>query len=652
MPGRIPQNFIDDVLDRLDIIDVIGSRIELRKSGKNYSACCPFHDEKTPSFSVSPDKQFYYCFGCGAGGNAVGFVLDFDKTTFPETIENLAKRVGMEMPPETVSSDSEGNYKKLLFPVIKDADSFYRRNLRHPTNAKKAIEYLKSRGLSGETARNFGIGFASPGWENLLQDLGNNEEKIQQLKIVGLLVDRNDEDKLYDRFRNRIMFPIRDVRGRTIGFGGRVLSDEKPKYLNSPETPLFHKGRELYGLYEANKHLRNIENLIVVEGYMDVAVLAQNGVHNAVATLGTAATIEHLNKIFRYTSEVIFCFDGDEAGRKAASRALDTSLSVITDGRSAKFMFLPEDEDPDTIIRKIGSKEFLGLVANAMPLSEFVFESLSTAYDHNSVDGKAKLSKLVVPLINKMPAGVFKTLMIRNLSERTGLEESELKKLIESEKNNSKSLSNHNQFTDIPNVYFDENSKQIIGHHLDHSNLRNRSAKEIKAHSNKKKYVKMPAIYTLIALLANQPELEKCLPEDEQLMGWKIDGLSVLNTLTKIIRKNPEYTLNHIIGSMRTIDDTTQAEHFTKIIATDVFRPLTNSSRDNEKEFKEILSRLMRDSLSKMEPLALFDYLDSKENIDDHALKNLNRAWLNLTSEQKNEEMKSLFIRITAKPRA
>lgn len=644
MPGRIPQNFINDVLDRLDIIDVIGSRIELRKSGKNYSACCPFHDEKTPSFSVSPDKQFYYCFGCGAGGNAVGFVLDFDKTTFPETIENLAKRVGLEMPAESVSNDSEGNYKKLLFPVIKDADSFYRRSLRDPTNAKKAIEYLKSRGLNGETARNFGIGFASPGWENLLQDLGKNEEKVEQLKIVGLLIDRNEEGKLYDRFRNRIMFPIRDVRGRTIGFGGRVLSDEKPKYLNSPETPLFHKGRELYGLYEANRHFRNIENLIVVEGYMDVAVLAQNGVHNAVATLGTAVTIEHLNKIFRYTSEVIFCFDGDEAGRKAAYRALDTSLPVIVDGRSAKFMFLPEGEDPDTIIRKIGAKKFLELVANATPLSEFIFESLSAEYDHNSVDGKAKLSKLVIPLINKMPGGVFKTLMIRALSKRTDLEESELKSLVESE--------NNNQPTYTPNVYFDEGSKQPIDHHLDHSRLRNISARQIKAHSNTKKYVKMPAIYTLIALLANQPELEKYLPENEKLMELKIDGFSMLDNLTKIIRKNPDYTLNHIIGSMRSINDIKQADYFTKIIATDIFRPLTSSSRDNEKEFKEILTRLLRNSLNEMEPLALFDYLDSKENIDDNALKSLNRAWFKLTSDQKNEEMRSLFNRITSKPRA
>ena len=325
MPSKIPQSFIDDVLDRLDIVDVVGSRLDLRKSGKNYSACCPFHDEKTPSFSVSPDKQFYYCFGCGVGGNAIGFVLDFDRTSFPETMEMLAKQVGLEVPHKAHDTDANISYKKSLYAIMKEADNFYRSNLREPINAKRAVNYLKSRKLSGETARNFGIGFALPGWDNLLQGLGSNDERIQQFKDVGLLVDRHDENKLYDRFRDRIMFPIRDVRGRTIGFGGRVLGDDKPKYLNSPETPLFHKSRELYGLYEANHHLREIKNLIVVEGYMDVAVLSQNGVHNTAATLGTAVTIEHLNKLFRYTSEVIFCFDGDEAGQKAASRALEAS---------------------------------------------------------------------------------------------------------------------------------------------------------------------------------------------------------------------------------------------------------------------------------------------------------------------------------------
>ncbi|MBT6392102.1 MAG: DNA primase, partial [Nitrosomonadales bacterium] len=400
MPSKIPQSFIDDVLDRLDIVDVVGSRLDLRKSGKNYSACCPFHDEKTPSFSVSPDKQFYYCFGCGVGGNAIGFVLDFDRTSFPETMEMLAKQVGLEVPHKAHDTDANISYKKSLYATMKEADNFYRSNLREPINAKIAVNYLKSRKLSGETARNFGIGFALPGWDNLLQGLGSNDERIQQLKDVGLLVDRHDENKLYDRFRDRIMFPIRDVRGRTIGFGGRVLGDDKPKYLNSPETPLFHKSRELYGLYEANHHLREIKNLIVVEGYMDVAVLSQNGVHNTAATLGTAVTIEHLNKLFRYTSEVIFCFDGDEAGRKAASRALEASLPVMLDGRSAKFMFLPEGEDPDSLVLKVGSAQFLELAENAMPLSDFLFESISENHDHDSLDGRARLSKLAAPLIN------------------------------------------------------------------------------------------------------------------------------------------------------------------------------------------------------------------------------------------------------------
>ena len=646
MPGRIPQSFIDDVLDRLDIVDVIGSRIELRKSGKNYSACCPFHDEKTPSFSVSPDKQFYYCFGCGAGGNAIGFVIDFDRTSFPETLEGLAKRAGLEIPREAVNIDANTNYKKLLLALIKEADSFYRSNLRDPKKAKKAVEYLKFRQLSGETARNFGIGFAPPGWKNLLENLGKSEKEVQQLKDVGLLIDRHDENKLYDRFRDRIIFPIRDVRGRTLGFGGRVLGDDKPKYLNSPETLLFHKGRELYGLYEANKHFRNIENLIVVEGYMDVAVLAQNNIHNAVATLGTAATLEHLNKIFRYTSEVIFCFDGDEAGRKAASRALETTLPVMIDGRSVKFMFLPDGEDPDSIILKIGSIKFLELVASATPLSDFLFESLSEDHDHDSLDGRARLSKLAAPLINKMPLGVFRTLMIKNLSQRTGLEVGELTKIIEP-------IVSDNHPPGIGLEGYPEYATQLTTkHYLDHTKLERIATHDPGMFISKgNKRVKMPAIYTLIALLANDPELEVCLPVLEDFPDLKTKGSDMLISLTKIIRENPNYTLNHIIGYMRSINDPSKADHFTKIIATDLFKPLANSSRDNKKEFKEILARLLRDSIAEMEPLDLFDFLAKQETIDDNALKNLNRAWLNLTKDQQNNKMKSLFNKIAEKPR-
>ena len=651
MPSRIPQSFIDDVLDRLDIVDVIGGRLDLRKSGKNYSACCPFHDEKTPSFSVSPDKQFYYCFGCGVGGNAIGFVLDFDRISFPETVEMLAKQVGLEVPHEAHDIDANINYKKSLYATMEEADTFYRSNLREPINAKRAINYLKSRKLSGETARNFGIGFALPGWDNLLQGLGSNDERIQQLKDVGLLVDRHDENKLYDRFRDRIMFPIRDARGRTIGFGGRVLGADKPKYLNSPETLLFHKSRELYGLYEANHRLREIKNLIVVEGYMDVAVLSQNGIHNTAATLGTAVTIDHLNKLFRYTSEVIFCFDGDEAGRKAASRALEASLPVMLDGRSAKFMFLPEGEDPDSLVLKVGSVKFLELAENAMPLSDFLFESISENHDNNSLDGRARLSKLAAPLINKMPLGVFKTLMIQTLSQRTGLDVITLSKLIEPahdpmqayqevEKEKVKS-------DDYLEYYGDLNTK----HYLDHSKSNHPKNPNIEKSSRGNKRIKIPAMQTLIALLANHPELVKYLPNTKVLVDLKTEGTDILISLARIIHENPDYTLNHIIGYWRSIHDQAQAEQLAKIAAIDLFRPLANSHRDNVKEFKEILARLTRNSMVNMAPMDLFLYLATKESIDDHDLKNLNRAWLNLPKEQQNDEIKSLFSQITEKPR-
>tara|TARA_B110000114_G_scaffold47521_1_gene50438 strand:- start:2007 stop:3617 length:1611 start_codon:yes stop_codon:yes gene_type:complete len=534
---------------------------------------------------------------------------------------------------------------------MKEADNFYRSNLREPINAKRAVNYLKSRKLSGETARNFGIGFALPGWDNLLQGLGSNDERIQQFKDVGLLVDRHDENKLYDRFRDRIMFPIRDVRGRTIGFGGRVLGDDKPKYLNSPETPLFHKSRELYGLYEANHHLREIKNLIVVEGYMDVAVLSQNGVHNTAATLGTAVTIEHLNKLFRYTSEVIFCFDGDEAGRKAASRALEASLPIMLDGRSAKFMFLPEGEDPDSLVLKVGSAQFLELVENAMPLSDFLFESISENHDHDSLDGRARLSKLAAPLINKMPLGVFKTLMIQTLSQRTGLDASTLSKLIEpahdpmqthQEKEKEKVKSD-----DYLEYYSDLNTR----HHLDHSKSNHPKNSNIEKSSRKNKRIKIPAMQTLIALLANHPELVKYLPNVEVLADLKTEGTDILISLARIIHENPDYTLNHIIGYWRSTHDQAQAEQLANIAAIDLFRPLANSHRDNVKEFKEILARLTRDSMVNMKPMDLFLYLAKKESIDDHDLKNLNRAWLNLPKEQQNDEIKSLFNQITGKPR-
>ena len=651
MAGRIPQPFIDDVLDRIDIVDVVGSRLDLRKSGKNHSACCPFHDEKTPSFTVSQDKQFYYCFGCGAGGNAIGFVIDFDRVSFPEAVEMLAKHVGLEVPREANRDDASSQYRKSLYTMMEKADNYYRGSLRNHPNANEAVSYLKSRTLTGETAKNFGIGYAPPGWDNLLKSLGHSDEDLRLLKASGLLIDREEEGKLYDRFRHRIMFPIRDVRGRTIGFGGRVLGDDKPKYLNSPETPLFHKGRELYGLFEANRQLRDIPNLLVVEGYMDVAALSQHGIHNAVATLGTAATAEHLDKLFRYTSEVVFCFDCDEAGRKAAHRALETSLPVMLDGRSAKFLFLPEGEDPDSLVQNIGCDQFQRLIKTATPISDYLFESLSQDLDTESLDGQARLSKLAAPLINRMPPGVFKTLMMKTLSQRTGLDTETLTGFIEPIEPPSvleQELPPDYDQGEYPDYY---ESGQY-----DESDQLSPTPRQRQAYQRPPKRVKMPPAQTLIALLANHPELTKLVTDLETLKNLDaeeldIEGMEILIPLIELLQENPDYTLNHILGYWRGIHDVDQAEQLTEIAATDLLHPVTNSSRNNEKEFQDILSRLLRLSTKTLNPLDLFHHLAKKETIDDHDLKALNCAWLELPDELRNKETKDLFNQIVRKPR-
>jgi DNA primase len=654
MAGRIPQTFIDDVLDRVDIVDIVGGRLDLRKSGKNHSACCPFHDEKTPSFTVSQDKQFYYCFGCGAGGNAIGFVIDFDRISFPEAVETLAKHVGLEVPREASLNDGASQYRKVLYTMMEKVDHFYRSSLRSHSSAHEAVNYLKNRTLSGETARNFGIGFAPPGWDNLLQNLGKTDEDIQQLKDSGLLIDRPEDNKLYDRFRHRIMFPIRDVRGRTIGFGGRVLGDDKPKYLNSPETPLFHKGRELYGLYEANRQLRDIPNLLVVEGYMDVAALSQHGIHNAVATLGTAATAEHLDKLFRYTSEVVFCFDGDDAGRKAARRALETSLPVMLDGRTAKFLFLPDGEDPDSLVQEIGCDKFLRLIQAATPISDFFFKSLSEGINTDALDGRARLSKLAAPLINRMPQGVFKTLMLKTLSQQTGLDTETLSGLIAPAEppkppEYDQELPPDSNYEGYPEHYSDTDTNQPY----DDSKPRQREAygARIKKHSPEQKRVKMSPAKTLIALLANHPELATLVSDLDTLRNLDIEGIEILVPLIEVIRENPSYTLNHILGYWRGIHDIDQAEQLTEIAATDLLRPVASSDRDNAKEFQDILNKLLRHATSSLPPLEFFHYLAGKDVIDDHDLKNLNRAWIDLPSDQQNAETKALFNQILEKPR-
>ncbi len=424
MAGLIPQSFIDDLLNRSDIVEVVGSRIQLKKTGKNYSALCPFHKEKTPSFSVSPDKQFYYCFGCGAGGNALGFVMDHDQLDFPQAVEELAKRAGMEVPRE----DSGRKHKPRqpvdspLYPLLAAAADYYRQALKsHPTR-KAAVEYLKGRGLSGVIARDFGLGFAPPGWDNLMKQLGGDALQQKALIDAGLLIDNAENGKRYDRFRDRVMFPIRDSRGRVIAFGGRVLGDDKPKYLNSPETPVFHKGQELYGLYEARQANRDLDEIMVVEGYMDVIALAQQGLRNAVATLGTATSEEHLKRLFRIVPSVLFCFDGDAAGRKAAWRALEATLPNLQDGRRARFLFLPDGEDPDTLVRAEGTDAFRARIQqHSQPLADYFFQQLSDEADPRSLEGKAHLATLAAPLIEKIPGNNLRALMRQRLAEITGL---------------------------------------------------------------------------------------------------------------------------------------------------------------------------------------------------------------------------------------
>jgi DNA primase len=432
MAGRIPQAFLDDLLDRVDIVEVIDRRVKLKKTGKNYSARCPFHEERSPSFSVNPDRQFYYCFGCGAGGNAITFIMEYDNLEFPQAVDNLAGLAGMEVPREPAQGGRDPARReetnKPLYELMDRVSRYYQAQLRHHPQAGKAVDYLKSRGLTGEIARAFGLGFAPPGWNHLHEALGGGEELEALLIKAGMLV-KSESGKVYDRFRERVVFPIRDRRGRVIAFGGRVLGDDKPKYLNSPETAIFHKGQELYGLYEARQATRRLARILVVEGYMDVIALAQHGITYATATLGTATSQTHLERVYRLCPEVVFCFDGDEAGRKAALRAMEAALPCMEDGRQARFLFLPEGQDPDDAVRSGGREQFEQLLAAAVPLESFLFESVAQGLDLTSLEGRARMSKLALPYIRQLPDGVFRQLMFQALADRTGLELNSLMRL-------------------------------------------------------------------------------------------------------------------------------------------------------------------------------------------------------------------------------
>ena len=419
----IPPEFIEELLARTDIVEVIEARVQLKKSGQNYSGLCPFHQEKSPSFSVSQDKQFYYCFGCQASGSALKFLMEYDRLDFISALEYLAGRLGMEVPRDRRGDDGGASAKrKSLYDILEQSSVFFREQLRSHSSKDRAVQYLKGRGVTGEIARDYAIGYAPPGWDNLMKKLAVSNADRQLLIDAGMLTDNPEESKTYDRFRDRVMFPIRDLRGRTIAFGGRVLDDEaKPKYLNSPESPVFHKSKELYGLYEARRRVRSLKKMVVVEGYMDVVALAQYGIGYAVATLGTATSTDHLERLFRIVPTVVFCFDGDEAGRNAAWKALRAAIPAMTDGCSARFLFLPDGEDPDTFVRQNGKEAFEAAIDESLGFSEFFFQSLEADLDMQVAEGRAALSKAAVPFIAELPEGVLKQLVIDELSHRTGL---------------------------------------------------------------------------------------------------------------------------------------------------------------------------------------------------------------------------------------
>lgn len=420
MPGKIPQEFIDSLLARVDIVDLISERIKLKRRGRNYVACCPFHDEKTPSFTVSPEKQFYHCFGCGAHGTAIRFLMNYGQLDFPAAVAELAGRFGLEIPRNENHNVQEDTQRQAIYALMKQASGFYQQQLRQHPQRGQVVDYLKQRGLSGETAARFRLGYAPPGWQNLYDVLTGSasDTLLQQAGLISI----KEGGRCYDRFRDRVMFPIHDYRGRVIAFGGRIMEQGEPKYLNSPETEVFHKNRELYGLYEARRETRDLQRAIVVEGYMDVLALHQYGLTEAVAALGTAISSEHVKTLFRYVNEIVFCFDGDAAGEKAAWRALEQALPLMHAGRQAKFMFLPEGEDPDSLLRQQGRAAFERHMQEAMPLSAYLFSRLQRDVDLSYADGRSKFVALVKPYFKRLPAGVFRQMLIDELAKLVAMD--------------------------------------------------------------------------------------------------------------------------------------------------------------------------------------------------------------------------------------
>ncbi|MGP5326487.1 DNA primase [Vreelandella titanicae] len=547
MAGQIPQRFIDDLLGRVDVVEVVGERVQLKKAGRNYSGLCPFHQEKTPSFTVSADKQFYHCFGCGANGNALRFLMEYDKLPFPEAVEQLAGRLGIEVPREGADdprAQQREKKRKEGVNLLELAASFYRERLKMQ-EGQPAQRYLSGRGLSDEVIKTYGIGYAPAGWEALKQHLSERGIGEPVQVEYGLLIHREDTGRTYDRFRDRVMFPIRDLRGRTIAFGGRVMGDDQPKYLNSPETPVFHKGRELYGLYEARQASNKLEQLIMVEGYMDVVALAQYGIHNAVATLGTATTEDHLTRLFRLVSRVVFCFDGDRAGRQAASRALETALPQMIDGREARFLFLPEGDDPDTLVRREGTQAFQDRVTCAMPLSEFLFEQAAQGRDLNTVEGRERFASQVLEALNKVPEGMLKSLLLESLAKRSGLAQEQLKVLLEKRSQASQRSVTQGDVSQEPAEQLESESA---------SSAMNGAVLAAPARSSRSRSQALSPVGRIVQLLLHEPNLVVTLPDHLEWLPEDGDA-SLCRELIELLKagryRSPQVVLAHFQGSQQ-----------------------------------------------------------------------------------------------------
>jgi len=510
MAGKIPQNFINDLIDRTDIVDIIDSYVPLKKTGKNHKACCPFHDEKTPSFSVNQDKQFYYCFGCNASGTAITFLMEYLRMDFVEAVEDLASRAGIEVSRESGSSFDQTNQSAKLYELMESATKYYSDQLKN--NKNNIINYLKKRNINKETAIEFELGFAPPGWDNLIINLGKSKELIEELLDTGAII-KNDRGSYYDRFRDRLMFPIRDQRGRVIGFGGRVLNNKTPKYLNSPETRIFQKGRELYGLFQARKSTKDLSELYIVEGYMDVIALAQFGIKNVVATLGTAATVEHIEKMFRITNKLIFCFDGDEAGKRAAWRALENSLSFLKNGKQVYFIFLSSKEDPDTFVRKNGKDAFIS-PKMLIPLSEFLFNSIGDNINLEVLEGRSEMINKILPFLAKLPHDPYKDIVIKELSKITRYEIDDIQRQL--------SIGNKNDLVE----------KKVAKS----SNEKNKGIEKIR---------------WLIRCLLHQPSLALDIKSTSSLSALDSTGINFLCELIELIKKTPNITVAGILENWR-----------------------------------------------------------------------------------------------------